>query len=738
MRFEMQGFKQRDRVVDIAPRSLIVAPNGRGKSAIADGMRFTALGFVPSFGKLPADTADLMRGAHLETRITLPDGRWMGRALDRDGDALRRSSTTSWVSGKPVEHDAAITRLFGTEAQDVVEALDVKQLLAMTPAMRAARIETLLGAGAADTLLERIGRLTVGRVLEIDAERLPQDWRPLMASLPPGREQALKAISPELEAVIDEHGLPGLAGHVNTEKRAADTEGRNRRAALTELETRAAATGPAPRTAAALESRRAEILRLTGAADALRARERDRSSGLEQARKDLGAAQEALETGRLELERVKKETGEFIEHLEASVAKFDADINTTRMQIRTIAVDKTRLDQIDAELGSMRDEPVEELAGYERMLEQLRGELEKAKANPWAEVREIGAKIAELAPTPRDPRIESEFTPLVRRLYELAEANRPSTAELEREIQAAEDMLIAKGETAAAAMGRNVTRATRRTELETERATHQRAIDKAQTAAGADAKKVDQEVADIETKRAAAIAAIDNARERRRTAEAALNGPTTAIATAMARINTLGVAVDVPNVEELTAELARVDEQLETVRGQAALVAEIKTISDEVALLEARADVLHALEWAIKRVREETIEEQGHGLMARIDAFLAGAGRKERPYIEAHAGVCNIGWIDEEGNRVSVRALSGGQWAVFTAALAAAIIVERAGSLRVLLVEAGECDAEHLEQIIGGIDAVADELSYAIVMTPHAPDSISADWEIIDLQAVAA
>ena len=85
IQLKTEGMKGHDHEVEIAPLTLVSAPNAQGKSTLADAIRFAALGYSPNLGKRTADTAALMRGNQMAVTVTLPDDRVFTRALSRKG-----------------------------------------------------------------------------------------------------------------------------------------------------------------------------------------------------------------------------------------------------------------------------------------------------------------------------------------------------------------------------------------------------------------------------------------------------------------------------------------------------------------------------------------------------------------------------------------------------------------------------------------------------------------------------
>ena len=66
--------------------------------------------------------------------------------------------------------------------------------------------------------------------------------------------------------------------------------------------------------------------------------------------------------------------------------------------------------------------------------------------------------------------------------------------------------------------------------------------------------------------------------------------------------------------------------------------------------------------------------------------------------------------------------------AAAAAGLTAAVVALRGAEVRLLIVEAAECDDATLRQLLRGIAGIADELTAALVMTCHRPAQIPAGW----------
>ena len=161
--------------------------------------------------------------------------------------------------------------------------------------------------------------------------------------------------------------------------------------------------------------------------------------------------------------------------------------------------------------------------------------------------------------------------------------------------------------------------------------------------------------------------------------------------------------------------------------------AELERIVHELQFAEATWQVYGDLEWVLNEVQKQELTEASGPLIRQMETFLKGAGRDERPYFEAGRGYCDIGW-EIGAERIAIQALSGGEYALFCAALTSAVIVLRGAPLRLLLIEAAECDEGTMGQLLAGIDAVVDSLTAAVVCTWKRPESTASDWAVVDME----
>lgn len=182
---------------------------------------------------------------------------------------------------------------------------------------------------------------------------------------------------------------------------------------------------------------------------------------------------------------------------------------------------------------------------------------------------------------------------------------------------------------------------------------------------------------------------------------------------------------------ELATALPRLDEQLTLARGADVLRDELKTLTSKLTEDEAYRDAYTCAEWALTRVRDEDMSARSGGLEGRMRKFLAPALDAE-PFVRCAGGKCRVGLRFGE-HEVDASALSGGQGALFRAALAYAVLAVRNPTIKLLTIELAEdCDGELEDKVLRCCEAVAEDVQ-CLVMTcvPIAEPDPARGWKIV-------
>ncbi len=183
--------------------------------------------------------------------------------------------------------------------------------------------------------------------------------------------------------------------------------------------------------------------------------------------------------------------------------------------------------------------------------------------------------------------------------------------------------------------------------------------------------------------------------------------------------------------EPLRARLEDVKARLKEATQEAAAFHEVNLIIKSIDKYEAESAVFAALEWSMQKVRADELSDSGGKLLRFMGEFLKAAGRPEIPFIRAGQGFCSVGWKRADGREVQSQVLSGGEWVLFAAALTSAVVLIRRATLKILLIEAGETDQKTLFALCKGVDAIADGLTAALIMTQGEYVVTGDDWNTI-------
>lgn len=739
MKLTMRGVKANDRSIELEKLNLFTGPNGAGKTTITDSIRFLAMGFVPALGKRPLDTSALMSESTMEVELTTDDGRTMRRAMAKTGTSFQFSAETSWFkNSKAAETGKEILRQFGDEEVDVREVLDIRELLNATPNERASRIEQLLDSGKrppAETTAA-VARLTLMRLIpKLDEKNVPANYLDLLPLITASHRATLKENAAMLESKITEGGIAGAMDWANEEKRSHSTGLKQKQEAAHQMRLRAVEVPePDERMIVSYQKDRDELQQELGALLEKGRAYTEKASTRRRIEEAVNDAKRTLDTSAAALADFEKNDGKEIPALqkkgEKAIEKMASLKAPQPSPAPQVGILEKEVEDLRRELGAI-DLPeipstTEQLYASKRIKEQI----EEAKASPWSEVLEIALEFKKL---------EKQKTRAAR-LEKLAREglNGADVEALEHEQErckkALEDAVRAAEKVRAERDGLMV----RRNEIECacneKTAEMKRARSKANETHIKATADFDAEKRKILAERQETERKLAELRTRLETLKAAQRSAESRHQSLYSQLNGIGALPEQPkSTEDLLKKLEITKAALDRLVDARAVHAEIHRAIAAAEEAESARDVFAALEWALQRQREVEIAEAGGPLKKWMGKFLEAAGRKEKAFIEAGPG--GIGWITGEDLRVQVAALSGGEFALYTAALTAAVLLCRKAELKTLLIEAGETDQITLGQLLRGVRAVSKGLTAAIVLTPHAPTAGAEGWNVVNMSS---
>lgn len=739
-----RGFMGRDFHHDLGHKTLVTGPHGSGKTTAADALRFAAQGCLPAIGRTNQLTARAMRGRDLEIVAALDDGRRFSRGLRTHRSSVQGDAAASWIppSSNVTEHGEAILGLFGRDAREVEENLDLRSLLNASPNARAKRLEEILDSSGVThaTMVQWLEALTYARLAGREADdvwlsgALPSLVESFRGAVTPDQDAAARA---RVRAVADDLSKDGLAAAMDrVAAQRGDIEAglRRRMAARAELEDRINAMDDVSDTIDSLEAQRRV---LTDAA----ARQAERAAARARRARDLEAAQRGLREARdahAALPGIRAAIERDTEDLQAVRATMppdpgDLDLPAFEPSAEASAAYHVEVglraslppvpddDAHAAATQALRDaESVQRAA--ERVAERATDEVRRARISPWVKVVRIcESRTSAEARESHDALFE---------ILTIAQANAPDVLDLEARAEAAADDVKQAAKAREAAQERqDAAIEAHRVAVEV-RKRSLRDLEAAQKAFS-DLSKRDRDAYDVEVR---AMTADHNARskayrdasQRIADLQRALDDRTRSaerveadLRAAERRVADLSGHDEEPSdalsAEDLQARVEALTEKIAAAQRADARQSEMAAIVAEIIQAEAALDAARAAEWALQRIRERDMGERGEPILRVMRRFLAAAGHDEEPYFEAVDRQVDFGWVRGD-RKIHVSTMGGAEAVLYTCALAAAITSLRAPEVRVLLVEASEAGGV-MQNLLAGLDAISDCLDNVIVCT---------------------
>lgn len=732
----IEGFKVLRADVALGRCNLIRGPVGSGKSTIAEALQFAALGCVPGKGASLETTAGGVHGSEASVSVTLDDGRSFQRLLStEDGNTL--DSRASWMppKAKARETGEQIRGLFGASAIEASENLDILALLRVSGPEFAKRVETLLAGGGIAPEVRR-GKARDLFLARLDAQRKTVDGLPVDHSA--AVTGAAARILPLFESNV-EGGIVAALERATSEKNKAAADSRDRVAAAAEIESR--------------------IAQLKAPADRLEALEAERAA--RQTERDGLLAQIAT------IERTSRERETLrsvIAHLASTVATRAAERKAAADAAGAVAGLVATRDAIppappapvigpeptpDRELTAQAEESERHAEALraaldalvepriDDALDEIHAEMEArvrrdaAVGSPWREAEAIAHNLSKIDCSSRED-IIPDIAVAARSLRDLAQANggnvdaataswvaadaalQKKQASIEQQrtevaaIRAQRASLITgiEARVGEASRLRGLVASDLKTANRLRESAHAEAVrqwDIANRASRAAREHIDARIAKLHEAQTVAARAWERAEAERAAAEARLAGMEDA------------TALDIPaaknHIASLHDAIASLTARIETQKAAGALRAELLKIRAAIDGADAEAMCWGAAAWTASRLRDMDMQSRTGPFVERVRRFLAAAAHEEEPYIECTKGAADVGWITATGSRVPYAWLSGGQSAIFRAAVAYAIVTLRNPAERVLLLELAETgDGVADSRLLRAAVAVSDEV----------------------------
>ena len=771
----MTDFKGVDSTTRLGRLTLLVGPNGTGKTARLDALRFAVQGDC-RFGAQPQAVAKLGSHKGCGVRVKLDDGFAWTRKIERNGKT-KAYATTLHVAG----HDGLNLRdaepILAGKVGRFAPTFDLGAFLGLSDDKRRDYVLELCGSaeGEADIadllaranlayLADELGAGTVAvYCVEADGIRTKRD-----DLTPAQRGKVARALNTKLSAADREalavalarvgeqmHGMPtpaAVAAALEHAKTLANESRRERdraQQAVARFTAQRDALQLASDTVEQLKTRRAELVEQRTQAREQIANQEGRSSGIaDYERKlsklagDLAAAEASLATltaatgpTQADADAARAQAKQMIDDNPEPMADFseaqDA-ADAARRELNTAAGIDGNLattirglnQQIDAAQARLRD--LEQRAAddpwmrahelYRHVQQQARDDHPMTEIDAWVELGDLIAINIGNYPTDE---VAAHVEGLRAKLGEATGAKATAAVRHESAIKAmadAEEIVRLATEQHAASH-----RAWAKT------ITDSQVID---DKANEITRQIDRRQIDIE----ATTDRIESIKSEQVDAQRALQD-----------LQSAGGSVPVEQlqaqVKSLGDEIEQVDRQITAKERHQALESELTRAIAAAEHESVMHEVCKQLADAVRTIREELMHDLVRPLVERINRFLDAASATGRAYCDLEDArgkpVLELGWLTHDGTRkVPLPAMSGGETVLYGVGLAYALVTLAAPPLKLLMIEAAEVDDETGASMLGGLVNVADDIDNVVIATCHLPidvDAIDHAWNVVEL-----
>ena len=762
MRVHIHGFKGLDEVQEFDRRTLLVGPNGCGKSARMQALQWAMYGRVGDRKTLESLVALSPDGMGMSVAVDTGRISWK-RSIEKDGNkgSLSQSLTIAGAESlKLAEAEAELAKHLG----DFTAHLNLNEFTSLSPDGRRKFIMSLCaqaGGGSTDGMMSRLEiallnevlgkgavQTTCHAVFGKSADDLDDGERQVAIDKLWAATDGMRQVFDGMRQAFDDGLSAGdpvgtIAAWTDTAKdlRSAHRAARDTAHAASQklAQARSGLVATSEHVAELREQakqvrgRLSEIATTIGEIRARHAAKEGVIRSVDRARQQLASTEERLASvaraERRDWRREMEEIDQKIREIETGDAS-DAAIKESR-EI-TARLQKARLDA-----RAMGDEIASALASIhanEIEIGGIRRAIAKLVTAPWVVAAELVEKIR-----PHVHGGDGDFDELATLVGAQAKADRDELDRCEFDLAVIEGEQQAASERHASLSAAMAEHESLIRQLEGRQAELQEIVNKARS--------LDEQVRILATQRTRIERESDRAKADLESAQEAVARARTVFAEAEALLATLG---DVGDSGELVIEQTKYQTQLDEIEAKIEAKERFESLSSELAACIAKGkaesaayDMVGMVQDAIKAVREVIMDDMVRPLLDTVDEFLRLAGVERSAYCTLANGrgkaIFDLGWVvDVDGleRRISLDTMSGGESALFGAALAYAMLKAANQPSKVLCIEADSIDTNTIDKLLVGFGGVND-LDHVIVATCHKVPLIADGWNLVELDCGA-
>lgn len=760
----LRQFKGRDEAYDLGPLTLLVGPNSTGKTAVLEGVRYAITG-ATSAGATADACMKLMNAAGGSVALDVAGGPRWTRGLQKNLKT-KKVTQTLVVDGEMDKTLRELDAYIAERCGDYAPTFDLAAFTSLSPDKRRDHVVQLCarhcgGAADRDAIMLRILDAWLAENVGIGTvnARRQAGWdsaRILAEEAKPGEYRAMLDIQPKLcEAMVSTDTPTAVAEALDRVKLIANEskrEATEARAAGRELSNRKAALGTIAESVEILDGQIVEQRRRFSELGQQIGRAMGQSDHKTLLERSIEADEESVETLKAEVHAVNQKLQAGIED-EPDALRAEADNlladnpEPTREPLEVAEKAKRETDAaVGAAMRVKQDAEAAELSAKSQLDNRI-SRRKSADSDPWQRVLQMAKDIDETI-GPLNPDARGILDAFVQDLIDLArEQISDDVGELDAQIEEAS----ATHDKALAAVGKaridheNAQLAA----VEADKAVRaaydaQREARIAHDEEKAKANQLRERASRIETDREYNTKLRDGKQEQVDTLEARIIENRKKLDELRAEMPTAGVEDLQKQKEGLDAAIRELEQKRDARQKLTTLDAEYAKCIESAERKELMHEVAKSLADAIRVVREELMAEMVRPLVGRIERFLSSAiggdvhvavdleNDRGKPIFELY-------WLfpfEGSHRKVSLEALGGGEAALFSAALAFALVDLSPTPLKLLMLECAELDGVRMPMLMRACEQCCGEFANVILATCHTPDAVLSqqehgNWRII-------